>query len=283
MNIRKYEKRKQRQKIIKEAIQSLVPHHTNELISKAEKRRQSYSKTGLHENKTFETFIKSSANEYPLAASLAVAEGSAKTSYNLLFIYGGVDLGKTHLLHAIGNKAYQKNLRVVYLTVEKFLFEMSKSIKKDKVERFRNRYKKYDVLLMDDIEHIAGKEKTQLEFFDIFHYLYKHGKQVVVASNQLPKELKHVDEILISKLNSGLIVDIEPPDLEARIAITKEITKVKEINLSNDVCEWLAKEINNNIWDIEGAITKLGFHSKIANEEITLNLAKSLLINQEGK
>ncbi len=243
---------------------------------------QDFSLTGLNKDKTFKNFIKCSSNEYAFAAAEAVSQNTGG-SYNPLFIYGGVGLGKTHLLFAIGNKAYKKGLTVHYVTIEDFVNDMISHIRKKKMEVFQKKYRNADILMIDDIHFIKDKEKTQIEFFHTFNYLYNQNKQIVIASDQLPKEIKLLEERLRSRLSSGLIVDIQPPDFETRIAITMEKAKERKVHLNNDVLEWIAQRITTNIRDIEGAVTRLGFHSQLANQEITLEFAKKTLYELLGQ
>lgn len=236
------------------------------------------SSSWLNPKYTFDTFVIGNSNRFAHAASLAVAESPAK-AYNPLFIYGGVGLGKTHLMHAIGHYILDKNSesKVVYVSSEKFTNELINSIKDDKNVEFRNKYRNVDVLLIDDIQFIAGKERTQEEFFHTFNALYEANKQIIISSDRPPKEIPTLEDRLRSRFEWGLIADIQPPDFETRIAILKKKADIEHLNVSNDVMVYIANKIQSNIRELEGALIRIVAYSSLTNKEITVDLASEAL------
>jgi len=232
----------------------------------------------LNPKYTFDTFVIGNSNRFAHAASLAVAESPAK-AYNPLFIYGGVGLGKTHLMHAIGHYILYNNpkLKVVYVSSEKFTNELINSIKDDKNVDFRNKYRNIDILLIDDIQFIAGKERTQEEFFHTFNDLYEANKQIIISSDRPPKEIPTLEDRLRSRFEWGLIADIQPPDFETRIAILKKKADVENINISNDVMVYIANKIQSNIRELEGALIRVVAYSSLTNKEVSVDLASEAL------
>lgn len=232
----------------------------------------------LNPKYTFDTFVIGNSNRFAHAASLAVAESPAK-AYNPLFIYGGVGLGKTHLMHAIGHYILNVNpkMKVVYVSSEKFTNELINSIKDDKNVMFRNRYRNVDILLIDDIQFIAGKERTQEEFFHTFNDLYEANKQIIISSDRPPKEIPTLEDRLRSRFEWGLIADIQPPDFETRIAILKKKADVEGINISNDVMLYIANKIQSNIRELEGALIRVIAYSSLTNKEVSVDLANEAL------
>ena len=229
---------------------------------------------------TFENFVVGPGNQFAHASCLAVAEKPGKV-YNPLFIYGGVGLGKTHLLHAIGNKIVLdgRKLKVIYTSAEKFMNELIDCIKSDRMPEFRKKYRNADVLLIDDIQFIAGKKQTQEEFFHTFNELHNEGKQIVISSDKPPSELDHIEERLKSRFRWGLIADIQPPDLETRIAILKKKAEAEKIELPDEVAYVIAKRIKTNVRELEGCLIKISAMASLMNRKIDVDLALSILNN----
>lgn len=227
---------------------------------------------------TFDTFVIGNSNRFAHAACVAVADSPAK-SYNPLFLYGGVGLGKTHLMHAIGHTIIKNNpdAKVVYVSSETFMIELINSIKNDKNEEFRNKYRNVDVLLIDDIQFIGGKEGTQEEFFHTFNVLHDSNKQIIISSDRPPKEIHTLEDRLRSRFEMGLIADIQPPDYETRIAILKTKAQIENIIVPNDVLNYIAKYIKSNIRELEGALTRVVAYSSLINKEISYDLAVEAL------
>ncbi|MET3683824.1 chromosomal replication initiator protein [Alkalibacillus flavidus] len=242
------------------------------------KSNEQDSKTMLNSKYTFDTFVIGSGNRFAHAASLAVAEAPAK-AYNPLFIYGGVGLGKTHLMHAIGHYVIEHNpdAKVVYLSSEKFTNEFINSIRDNRTIDFRNKYRNVDVLLIDDIQFLAGKEQTQEEFFHTFNSLHEDNKQIVISSDRPPKEIPTLEDRLRSRFEWGLITDITPPDLETRIAILRKKAKADGLDIPNEVMLYIANQIDTNIRELEGALIRVVAYSSLVNEDINASLAADAL------
>ncbi|MCS6896351.1 MAG: chromosomal replication initiator protein DnaA [Nitrospira sp.] len=240
---------------------------------------QARAKRAVHLNPkyTFKSFVVGAGNQFAHAACMAVAEQPGKT-YNPLFIYGGVGLGKTHLLNAIGNHVAERtDLRIAYLTTEQFTNEVINSIRYDKMVDLRKRYRHIDMLMIDDIQFLAGKERTQEEFFHTFNSLYEGHKQIVLSSDRFPKDMPDIEERLRSRFEWGLIADLQPPDVETRIAILRKKSEDEGITLPEDVIQFLASTMKSNIRELEGSLVRLGAYSSLTGQAITLEMAKSVL------
>jgi chromosomal replication initiator protein len=227
---------------------------------------------------TFESFVIGSSNQFAQAACQAVAELPGK-AYSPLFLYGGVGLGKTHLLHAVGHEMARlhPSLRLLYLSSERFTNELINAIRYDRTGEFRAKYRTIDLLLIDDIQFIAGKERTQEEFFHTFNDLYETHKQIVVSSDSTPKEIPELEERLRSRFEWGLIADIQPPDFETRVAILKKRAEVERVRLPDDVAYLIASRIKTNIREIEGSLTRMAAFCSLSGREMSVDLAQEVL------
>lgn len=247
-------------------------------FSRDKDKQDAAKEIGLNPNNIFEEFVKGSGNEFALAASLAVCNSPGKT-YNPLFIYGGVGLGKTHLMHAIGHQVLQKfpKAKVVYISSEGFTNELINSIQKRTNAEFRKKYRNVDVLLIDDIQFIAGRASTQEEFFNTFNVLHEAFKQIVVSSDRLPNEIPDLEERLVSRFRCGLLAKIEKPDFETRIAILKKKSERETITLPDDIFFFLAEKITSNIRELEGALIRVVAYAKLLGKDVSVELAKNVL------
>jgi chromosomal replication initiator protein len=232
----------------------------------------------LNPKYTFQTFVVGSCNQFAHAASQAVGDAPGKT-YNPLYIYGGVGLGKTHLMHAIGHAIKDRNkyLRLSYISAEKFMNELINAIRYDKTQTFREKYRSIDVLLMDDIQFMAGKERTQEEFFHTFNALYDGQKQIVITSDCPPREIPTLEERLHSRFEWGLIADMEPPDLETKVAILKRKADLDGVTLPDDVAFFIASKVKSNIRELEGSLVRLVAISSLRGLPITKMLAQDAI------
>ena len=227
---------------------------------------------------SFESFVVGSSNQFAHAAARAVAESPSR-SYNPLFLYGGVGLGKTHLMHAIAQEVQRRNpdARVLYLSAERFLNELINALRFERMHEFKRRYRELDVLLMDDIQFIAGKDSTQEEFFHTFNALHDAQKQIVVTSDALPKEIPTLEERLRSRFEWGLIADIQPPDLEMKVAIIRKKAAAERADVPNDVAMFIAGTVKSNVRELEGRLNRVLAFSSLTGKPLTIELAKETL------
>ena len=246
---------------------------------RAQGRGNGSFQTFLNPRYTFENFIKGDSNQLARAAASAVANNPGGTSFNPLVIYGGTGLGKTHLIQAIGNSAITngKAQRVIYVSSEKFTVEFVDAIQSDRIGDFSSFYRSMDILIVDDIQFFAGKEKTQDNFFHTFNELHQIGKQIVLSSDRPPKELKGLDDRLLSRFQWGLTADIQPPDLETRIAILRKKSEAEAIDLPQDVVECIAANVTSNIRELEGCLISLLAKASLEGREISVDLAREVL------
>jgi chromosomal replication initiator protein len=229
---------------------------------------------------TFENFVIGTSNQFAHAASMAVANQPGE-HYNPLFIYGGVGLGKTHLANAIGHRsvARRPGLKVFYLSSETFMNELIGSLRRDKMDEFKTKFRNIDILILDDVQFIAGKERTQEEFFHTFNSLYESHKQIVITSDKFPKEIPGLEDRLRNRFEWGLIADIQPPDMETRVAILEKKAENEGVLLPQDVAIFLASNIDSNVRELEGSLTRLGAFASLTRSAITVELAKEVLHN----
>jgi chromosomal replication initiator protein len=232
----------------------------------------------LNPHYTFETFVVGGCNQFAHAAALAVAKNPAK-SYNPLYIYGGAGLGKTHLMNAIGHSALAKQhrLKILYVTTEKFMNELINHIQYGKILEFRQKYRSIDLLLMDDIHYLSGRERTKEEFFHTFNHLYENQKQIVISSDCPPKEIPQIEERFSSRFEWGLIADLKPPDIETRIAILKKKAQVEGVVLPETVALFIADKVHSNIRELEGYLRRVIAYSSLKGEKVDLEIAKEAL------
>eukprot|EP01029_Cantina_marsupialis_P006539 TRINITY_DN17210_c0_g1_i1.p1 TRINITY_DN17210_c0_g1~~TRINITY_DN17210_c0_g1_i1.p1 ORF type:complete len:436 (-),score=58.10 TRINITY_DN17210_c0_g1_i1:219-1526(-) len=249
-----------------------------EIISEKAKKEETES-TILNPSYTFDSFVVGSSNQMAYNASLAVSEKPG-VQYNPLFLYGGTGLGKTHLLQSIGNDAIEKGKTVIYVTIEQFMNDFTFSIKNKNMEHFRGKYRKCDVLLIDDIQFLSGKEQTQEEFFHTFNELHNAKKQIVMTSDRLPSQIAGLVDRLKSRFEWGLTADIQLPGLETKIAIIEKKSELNGIHLSREIVNYIATNLDNSIRELEGVLIKLNASASLLNQEINLELAQSLLKEQ---
>lgn len=254
------------------------PEPDNELTAGPRQQKKKKS-TYLNPKYTFETFIVGASNRLCHAAALAVAEAPGK-AYNPLFVYGGVGLGKTHIMQAIGHYTLETrpHLNVEYITTDAFIHEMMSFVQSGNLLNFRNRYQKSDILLMDDVQFIQGKERTQYEFFQIFNAFFEAKKQIVVTCDRLPKEIPTLEDRMVSRLNWGLIADIKPPDFETRLAILRKKIELDETSdIPESVLELIAETVTTNIRDLEGTLNRVVAYANLSKREVSLPLTEEII------
>ncbi len=236
--------------------------------------------SSLNMKYSFERFVVGSSNQFAHAAALSVAEQPAR-NYNPLFVYGGVGLGKTHLINAIGvhTISLYPNKNILYVSAEEFMNELIYSIRYDKMSNFREKYRKIDSLLIDDIQFIAGKERTQEEFFHTFNTLHDSGKQIVVTSDKFPKEIQKLEGRLRSRFEWGLIADIQPPDIETRMAIIEKKAHENGFHITGDVTQYIASVADSNIRELEGILTRIAAYASLTGKEITVDIVRDVIKN----
>ncbi|HXI10941.1 MAG TPA: chromosomal replication initiator protein DnaA [Thermodesulfobacteriota bacterium] len=263
-----------------EALSAAPAAAPRKSAKEAASKSQKSSGLSLNHKYTFDNFVIGKANEFAHAACFSVANNPAE-KYNPLFIYGGVGLGKTHLLQAIGHRVQQMNpsARVCYYTSERFMNDFINYISRQKMADFRVKFRNVDVLLIDDIQFWSGKERTQEEFFHTFNTLYEAHKQIVVTSDKYPKDIDGLEERLRSRFEWGLVADIQPPDMETKIAILRKKAKAENIKIPDDVAEWLAGVSGSNVRELEGFLNRIIAVSSLTNQEITLGMSKDALKN----
>lgn len=236
-------------------------------------------KSGINARYTFESFVRGKSNDLAYSAAEAIAKSPDNSPFNPLFLYGGVGLGKTHLMYAIANEIMENNpdKKVLYFSSETFTNELIQSIREGKNQQFRDKYREIDALLIDDIQFLSDKEGTQEEFFHTFNALYNNNKIIVISSDRPPKEIKILEERLRSRFSMGLTIDVKLPDFETRTAILSKKAEVENIKISEDVTKYIAKNINSNIRDLEGALTRVHAYAMLQKSEITINIAETAL------
>ena len=249
-------------------------------IERAARKPSARSKTdtGLHDSYTFETFIEGDCNRLARNASVAISYRPGETPYNPLFLYGGVGLGKTHLLHAVGNEVVRKwGKRVCYASSEQFTNDFVRAIRENTANRFAERYSGVDMLIIDDVQFFGGKEKTQEEFFHIFNRLHTQKKQLLLAADRPPQAIKGLEERLLSRFRWGLIADLQAPELETRMAILNQKASAYGVDVPPGVIDFVAQHVRSNIRELEGALIRLLAQSTFSNEDISLNMAREYL------
>ena len=253
------------------------------LVQKEIKTRPTHQ-NNLNSQYTFKNFIEGSNNEFAKNAGLSVADNPGESNFNPLTIYGGVGLGKTHLMHAIGNQAVQKNpnLNVVIVTSERFTLDFVNSLRKNKTIEFAQQYRSADMLLIDDVQFFRGKEQTQEQFFHTFNVLHQSGKQIVMTADKYPGEMKGLQTRLLSRFQSGLSVDVQPPNFEVRVAILLEKAEQNGVSLDYEFIEFIAKHIKNNVRDLEGAVIRVLAKSSLLNREIDHSLVRDVVRERIG-
>lgn len=270
----------------KNAVEDIAPEAKKDSQSQPRKKKSRIVEKGtkINKNYTFDRFVEGKSNQFAKASAIAVAKSPGKTSFNPLVIYGDTGLGKTHLIQAIGNEVLQEERveKIVYVTSDTFTLDFINAIQKNKSVNFSNYYRDVDMLLLDDIQFFEGKESTQEQFFHIFNSLYQHGNQVVLTTDKHPMELKGLQKRMLSRFQSGLTVDVQPPDLETRIAILKEKAEDENLAIPFDVITYIAKNIKSNIRELEGALIRLMAQSSLLKVDVDLDLARRMLSDITG-
>ena len=270
-------------------VRLVVSKNTHDIKIQEQKResvlKEKTAIPNLNRNYTFEAFIEGANNQFAKSATQAVAEAPGKQAFNPLIIYGGVGLGKTHLLHAIGNKIMEINnsVRVVMATSEKFTLDFVNGLRRNQTVEFARHYRRADVLLIDDIQFFRGKEQTQEQFFHTFIELYQAGKQIVLTTDRFPGEMKGLQDRLLSRFQSGLSVDVQPPDFEVRVAILMDKAERNGVDLPYDIIEFIATHMKSNIRDLEGTIIRLLARSSLMNQDIDYDLVHDVVKERLGK
>ena len=266
--------------IISTAKDKALTEESNEPRNKQKKEQKNQSKsTILNPSFTFESFIVGNSNQFAYTTAKSVAEKPGKI-YNPLFLYGGVGLGKTHLIQAIGNQQIALGKKVIYTTFEQFMNKFTSHLRAQTMDRFREHFRECDMLIMDDIQFLSGKEQTQDEFFHTFNELHQANKQIVITSDRQPHKIGGLVDRLRSRFEWGLMADIKPPELETKIAIIQKKCEIDGINLNRDIINFLASNMGQNIREIEGAIIKLNAYSGLMNQELTLEFAHNVIKDQ---
>jgi len=260
-------------------VDAVLPPQSHPLVAQNYEKVAGLSQeNNLNPRYVFENFIVGSSNELARAACYAVSQNLGKT-YNPLFIYGGVGLGKTHLLQSIGNEVLKKNpgCKIKYMTSERFTSDLIESIKNQKINEFKDYYRKIDLLIIDDVQFLSGKEKTQEEFFHIFNYLSQLNRQIVLSSDRAPKAIPTLEERLRSRFEGGMIADISKPDFETRVAILRRKAAVDNLEITEDAVRFIASNVTNNIRELEGALNRVSASSQLTNNKITIDFVSSVL------
>jgi len=258
--------------------QELFPGATPTRAPAKSRTRDVSRNDGLLERYTFDHFVIGASNQFAHAACLAVANQPGER-YNPLFIYGGVGLGKTHLVNAIGHKVIERDSdkRIAYLSAESFMNELISAIRRDRMDDFKSRFRRVDVLILDDVQFLAGRERTQEEFFHTFNSLYESHRQIILTSDKFPKEIPELEERLRNRFEWGLIADIQSPDLETRVAILEKKAETENIDLPNDVALFLAHHVDSNVRELEGSLTRLGAFASLNHVPLTVEFAREVL------
>ncbi len=248
------------------------------IVESPEYKEEAIPQTGMNPENTFDSFVVGANNQFAHAAALTVAQNPGKI-YNPLFVYSGLGMGKTHLMHAIGQHAIatKKELKVIYLNSEKFTSEFIDAIQNSKLVKFRNKYRKADVLLIDDIQFFAGKERSQEEFFHTFNTLFDARKQIVISSDRAPIEILNLEGRLASRFEWGLLAELQPPDMETRMAILRKKEEVMKVEFDDSILEFLAQHIQSNVRRLEGALMRVAAFSSLSGRELTPEAVENLL------